>query len=229
MRLFTMAALGAVSSGFFVDWILQELLELDDPQTLPAFLRWATGIDLDGPFQQESTACYVLSMKGYSRFLSGPPAQDEPRSDAHQAWHAYGAIIFWLYRPGLSVLDRRAAAAESWHRLRANWPLQAAVALLQLEEAGVRFREERRDTVDDLCSVFPDEVRSVLEFGLADHESLTEIMTRTVFRETAIPTLIRRLGVIGNRETAKLLERLLDAPAFGAHAVEALRSLNRRS
>jgi hypothetical protein len=41
-------------------------------------------------------------------------------------------------------------------------------------------------------------------------------------------TFIRWLGVVGNRQTVKLLGQLVDAPDFGTYAVEALRNLDRR-
>jgi hypothetical protein len=40
-----MAALGAPSYGCWIDWILKELVRLEDSQALPAFRHWAKGID----------------------------------------------------------------------------------------------------------------------------------------------------------------------------------------
>jgi hypothetical protein len=228
VRLFTMAALGAPRDGFSTDYILRELLQLADARALPAFLRWATTIDTRSLLPQQATACYVLGMRGCSQYLDGPPRPEQPETDADRAWHACGAIIFWLYKPGLSLPERRAAAAQWWELLHSKWPLQAVSVLLQLEQAGYGVGRDDRQILDELCSIFADQVRSVLEFGLVNRSSLTEILRRLHFGEAAPATLIRWLGVVGNRQTVRLLGDLVDAPDLGPHAVGALRNLNRR-
>jgi len=229
MRLLTMAALGAPSYGFSTDWILGELLEYADARSLPAFLRWATTIETKSGFNQEAWARYVLGMRGCSQYLDQPPAPKALDAEADEAWHACGAIIFWLYKPGLAVAERQSAAAQWWQLIHSKWPLQAVGLLLQLGRANYRSGRERRPTLDELCSIFPDGVRQVLEFGLVNRAGLTGIMGwMHLEKNTELASLIRWLGVVGNRQTVRLLDQLVDTPDLGPYAIEALRSLDRR-
>ena len=224
LRLLTMAALGAPSYGFSTDWILGELLEHADVRALPAFLRWATTIDAGRVSDQDAMARYVLGMKGCSRYLDQPPAPIPLETDAEKAWHACGALIFWLYKPSLSVAERRSAAAQWWERLQSKWPREAARMLLQLRRPDhYKSGRERRATLDELYTVFPDEVRQVLEFGLVNRADLG---WRRFEENEELAALIRWLGVVGNRRTVRLLGELVNSPELGPDAVEALRKLN---
>jgi hypothetical protein len=228
MRLLTMAALGAPQHGFSTSWILGELLEHGDASALPAFRRWATTVDTTGAFQQDATACYVLGMKGCWRYLDQPPAPGMLETDLDRAWHARGAVVFWLYKPGLSLVERRTAASQSWELLHSRWPREAAGLLVRLDQSRHVFDAKPRPALDEICSVFPDEVRTVLEFGLVNLNSLIGGTVGVLSLRETPETFIRWLGVVGNRQTMKLLGQLVDAPDLGTYAVEALRNLDRR-
>jgi hypothetical protein len=207
IRLFTMAALGASTHSFSADWILGELLDHADARALPAFRRWATEIDTEKFLSYDARACYVLAMRGCSLYLDQPPTPRKMATDTDRAWCAYGAIIFWLYRPALSVLERRAAAAQWWELLHSKWPIQAVGPLVRLERLGIR-----EGPLDELCSVFPDDVRQVLEFGLVNRASLTETFTWTAFDQPAAAALIRWFGVAaGGARRAVALHRCAGA------------------
>jgi hypothetical protein len=229
VRLLTMAALGAPAHGFFTDWILGELLELEDVRALPAFRRWATALDTKSSFPQDATACYVLAMRGCARYLEEAPSRGQPQTGIDGAWHAYGAILFWLYKPGLSPYDRRAAATSWWGRLRSEWTLESIGVLRALDDAHFKVERKGGGTLHDLCSVFPGEVRWLLEFGLANRAMLTELLRPMFLRGDMESWLIRWLSVVGDRGTAELLEHLVDTPDLGADALKALRKLNEKS
>jgi hypothetical protein len=223
--LLTMAALGAPSYGSFTDWTLRELLRLGDREALPAFLRWATAIDTGSSFPQEATACFVLGVIGCAQHLEVPPRFAETRTDVERAWQAYGIILFWVYKPGLSEDDRRAAARPWWERLRTEWPFEAVDPLLQIERADWKCRREDRRALADLCAMFPDDVRGILEFGLTNRGRLTGLFGRMPLREEETASIIRWLGSVGDRQTVRLLEPLVDAPDLGPSALEAVRKL----
>jgi hypothetical protein len=83
----------------------------------------------------------------------------------------------------------------------------------------------RRATLDELCSVFPDEVRQLLEFGLVNR---TDLGWRHFEENEELAALIRWLGVVGNRRTIRLLGELVDSPDLGPYAVVALQNLDKR-
>ena len=73
--LLTMAALAAEYIGMFEDWTLAQLIKHNNRRSLPAFLRWATEIQPDTPFQQDTAATYFYptfrtSRIAFSRFIT---------------------------------------------------------------------------------------------------------------------------------------------------------------
>jgi hypothetical protein len=82
-----------------------------------------------------------------------------------------------------------------------------------------------RRTLDELSSVFRDDVREVLEFGVLNQTAVTGSLGRRLLEGYTPAFLIRWLGVVGNRKTARLLEQFVDNPDLGPHAVAALRRL----
>ncbi len=71
-------------------------------------------------------------------------------------------------------------------------------------------------------------MRTVLEFGLVNFTSLIGGTVGVLSLRETPEIFIRWLGVVGSRQTVKLLGQLVDAPDLGTYAVEALRNLDRR-
>ena len=101
--LFTMAALGSPSYGFWNDWLLKELIKSADPLALPAFEHWASDLYTDNAMTQEVISCYTLAVQGWTQFIDSPPKLVNAETGDRAAWECYGAIIFWLCRPGLTA------------------------------------------------------------------------------------------------------------------------------
>jgi energy-coupling factor transporter ATP-binding protein EcfA2 len=229
VQLLTMGALGAPDDSMFTtSWILRELLRLADPRSLPAYRRWATTLNLASVCPQEALTCYVLGMRGCAQHLDQPPSLEQLQNGTTRAWQAYGAIIFVLNKPGLSLPEQRTAAASSWKLLLKDFSLDTVNPLLELEHADSGIHGGDPRIIHTLCSTFPDEVRQVLELGLANHSRLAPAFTRIYLREDARASLIRWLGVVGDRESAQLLEPLVDSHDLGSHALAALRRINER-
>jgi Nuclease-related domain len=225
VQLLTMAALGAPECDFSVEWTLKELLLLEDERTLPAFQHWATKLEAKSCFPQQAVGCYVLGVIGCARFLAEPTALVQPQNDVERAWQAYGGILFWLYKPGLSTPERRAAAAPSWQQLHADLPFDAVDPIMGLERVKLTSSRESRRVIDDLCSRFPDEVRQILEFGLKNRTRLTGLLGRIPWQKETAQFIIRWLGVVGDRGTVRVLEPIIDTADLGPYAVEAVRKL----
>jgi hypothetical protein len=136
-------------------------------------------------------------------------------------WH-YLPYLWPLDRPLVwcILVEREVGSAPWWEHLRSKWPFEAVDPLLQLEQADCKVGLYG-GALDDLCSVFPDEVRVILEFGLAHRTQLMGLFGRMPFREEETVSLIRRLGAVGNRQTVRLLGSLVDAPDLGPYVVEA--------
>jgi hypothetical protein len=225
VTLLTMGALGAGEYSSWVGWILRELVQIGDAQALPAFLHWAATIDTQSCFPQEVTACYVWAVAGCALHLDAPPAIVSPQIDAQRVWEAYGAILFWTYKPGLTVKQRKAAAESHWEILHGRWPFEAVDPLVQLGRVAFKCGTDGGNPLDDLCALFPDEVRRALEFGLRNRTRLMSLFGRIPFEPEGPSFLIRWLGVVGNRGTLQLLEPLVDTTDLGPAALEAVRRL----
>jgi hypothetical protein len=229
VQLLIMGALGAPDDSMLTtSWILRELLRLGDGRSLPAYRRWATTLNLASVFPQEALTCYVLGMRACAQYLDQPPSLARLEDGTIRAWQAYGAIIFVLNKPGASLSEQRTAAALWWKLLMEECPLNAVYPLLELEHADSGINDGDPRIIQTLCSAFPDEVRQILEIGLANHGRLTPAFTRMHLREDIRPGLLRWLGIVGNRQSARLIEPLVDSHDLGSHAVAALRRINDR-
>jgi hypothetical protein len=225
VRLFTMAALGAPEYSMFTDWILSRLVEFGDTSSLPAFEKWCSPPGEECFAPQDATSRYVTAAIGRAALSEEPPAWGPADPDDRRAWLVYGAILHWMFRPGLPDSDRKSACAPLWQILLRELPFEAVDPLYRFEQiVDARPGRERR-VLDVLCAAFPDEMRRVLEFGMKHRERLTSLFHRSPFRERRPAFIIRCLGQVGNRDTVKVLEPLLDSPELGPDAVEVVRKL----
>ena len=222
VRLFTKAALGTPEYSMSVDWILEKLLKLGDPTSLPAFVRWFQIPDRKSSSPQDSSSCYVLAIKGCAMFLEAPLLPTGAEACDELAWAIYGAILFWLYKPDISDERRREACAPLWERLFAEARFEAIDPLIWFEQAS-RMRDRGRHAVKDLCDASPQETRRILEFGLKNCDRLTGLFPRTPFDDSRASFAVRWLGVVGDRNTARILEPHVNSPDLGRVVVEALR------
>lgn len=223
-QLLCMAALGAPSYGFFVDWILAELLKCNEPAGVPAFMRWASEIPSDVLGVQQAVAQYIMAVEGCARFVSEPPALLSPKTDAGRAWEAYGHIRFWLARPGLADAERTASCRPLWQRLEGDLRFESVAPLCEMAKAEVVMARRGRDYLGMLRESWPSEVRGTLEFGLKHVERLPSIFRGGSPAETRA-CLIRQLGALGDPASIPILEGLVDDPELGSLAVEAIRSI----
>jgi hypothetical protein len=223
VRLLTMAALGAPEHAMYSDWIMRKLVKSGDLQALPAFLHVAVKNITKTSHPQDTVAGFVWAVRGCARYLEAPPIA-QPQTDVERVWEAYRAVLFWMYKPGITNSERREASLPWWERMRTLWPFEAVDPLLQLDSAAWMNIEDFQP-LSDLCSMFPGEVRWLLEFGLNNRSRLTTMFGSWPIRQDELASIIRWLAVVGNRRTIRLLEPLVDTPDLGPYAVEAVRKL----
>jgi hypothetical protein len=113
-----MAAYGTPNNIWFGDVILQELLDFNDPTTLPVFQHLAAGIDVDTSSIQKVVQCNQLAVTGCALFGATPPQLAITDSNDWLAWQRYGEIIFWMNRPGLNETQVRTTCQCAWGSLR---------------------------------------------------------------------------------------------------------------
>ena len=162
IRLFAIAALGPPAPGLTNDWILRELVASADRAALPALKHWATRLELSGFYPQGSTASYLLAVQGCALHMDEPPQLASCQTDGEAAWQCYGAIIFWLYRPGLSDEEAATLCAPHWRRLTGPLLPAAADPLFHFYWSSSSYDQEGKPVIARIILGFPDEVRQIL-------------------------------------------------------------------
>jgi hypothetical protein len=217
--------LGSPSYGFWTDWLLRELINFADQATLPAFEHWATDLYTENAMTQEVISRYALAVQGWAQFMDSPPRLVDAETGDRAAWECYGAISFWLYRPGLTVQEVIERAAPYWRRLQGELRLAAADPLYWLMHASrVRFDDDT-PLIGQILRTFPNEVRPIVEWGLEQWNSplLTSIFPFPVHDRQDY--LISMLAAIGNARSVELLRAYVDDPTLGSSAIRAIKQL----
>jgi hypothetical protein len=225
--LYTLAALGSPSYGFWNDWLLRELLKSADRAALPAFEHWATDLHTDNAMTQEVISCYALAVQGWAQFMDSPPHLIDAESGDRAAWECYGAIIFWLSRSGLTSEEVGERAAGYWQRLQGELRLAAVDPLYWLMHASRVAFDDSTPVIAKILKAFPDEVRPIVEWSLEQWDSLT---LTSIFRfpvHDRPDYLISMLAQIGNARSVDLLRTYVDDPELGSSAIQAIKQLTR--
>jgi hypothetical protein len=223
--LFTMAALGSPSYGFWNDWLLKELIKSGDRIALPAFEHWAIDLYTDNAMTQEVISCYTFAVQGWAQFIDTPPRLVNAAPHDRAAWECYGAIIFWLYRPGLTAEEIVERTAPYWQRLQGELRLAAVDPLYWLMNANrIRFDDDA-PLIGKILATFPDEIRSIVEWSLEQGNALilTSIF-RVAFHDRQ-DYLISMLATVGNARSVELLRAYVDDPMLGSSAIRAIKQL----
>jgi hypothetical protein len=227
VQLLTMAAMGAPPYGCSIDWIIAELLKAGDEKSLPAFVLWSLGINPRCGSHQDATRTFLLAVIGCAQFLREPLPFVKLETDAERAWETYGAILFWIHKPGLTLEETRAKCASLWNRLRTELAFEAVDPLFYMGQFAYRKSPfDEGDLFRELCAKFSEDVRFILEFSLKNRGRLTSIFGQFRFAEDIPAFIIRSLGAVGNRHTIRLLEQFVDSPDLGSLSVDVIRKLN---
>jgi hypothetical protein len=222
--LYTLAVLGSPSYGAWNNVLLSDLVQSGDAAALPAFRRWATQLDNDNPAVREVVECYVLAMQGCAQFMTEPPKLPGSRDSDRAAWGCYGAIIFWLTRPGLDVAEVTEKCAPYWQRLNSALLPQASDPLTRMATAVMTRSGDRVSVIQPILATFPDQTRPILEWSLRHSAELTSLF-RGNFYGDSLSQIISMLATVGNASTSDLLLAYIDDPQLGTSAIAAIKSL----
>jgi hypothetical protein len=225
--LYILASLGSPHYGFWNDWLLEHLVESRDPRALPAYERWATCLRTDTPSPHEAARCYALAVRGWAQLMPDPPSlADAAIDDAHAAWGHYGAIIFWLHRPGTTAAEISSRCSPHWQSLRGGLLHAAADPLYWLNTASQLTWETGTVPATLVLRAFADEVRPILEWGIQHPVEMATAFKHTWNDRTQ--TLIRMLAEVGNAGSGELLRSYADDAELGASAIAAIRYLDQK-
>lgn len=113
------------SHGFWDRWLLGRLAASGDQLALPAYEYSATRLKCRYSGPQEASQVLCRPSRGMRPDPARPLLLAAASENTHAAWEQYGAIIFWLHRPG-SVPDEASARCEPrWQHLRTGRRSQA--------------------------------------------------------------------------------------------------------
>jgi hypothetical protein len=222
--LFTLASLGFPHYGFWNDWLLEHLVESGDPRALPAYERWATRLHSDTPSPQEAARSYALAVRGWAQLAPEPPQLAGAADDTYAAWGNYGAIMFWLHRPGITPAEADRRCAPHWQHLRTGLLHAAADPLYWLDSASQLASEDGAHLTAPMMRAFPDDVRPILEWSIR-HPNETESVFKHAGDDRA-KTLIRLLAQVGNASSSELLHTYADDAELGPYAIAAIKYLS---
>ena len=156
--------------------------------------------------------------------MDSPPRLVDDQPDERAAWECYGAIIFWLHRPGLRTEDVAERCRPYWQRLGGELLPAAADPLYWFMHASHIRLNDDPPLIGRILETFPAEVRSIVEWGLEHRDSLISIFAASISRDRG-EYLIDILGSVGNTDTVELLRTYVDDPTVAGSAIRAIRRL----
>jgi energy-coupling factor transporter ATP-binding protein EcfA2 len=220
---YSRAALGADRDSLFGTSILLRLVEHDSPKAKDALMRWVKPPPKTNLYTGSLGGGFVLAHLGLARLREALPGYPTTGSD-EAAWREWGEILYWIHRADLPEEERKAKCRKAWGKLSGEllraavdpwyWIVRGAQEMGRLEPLGFV----------PIASIFPQELRVLLEEGLQLGQELTSIFDHLRV-EDRIRAIISCLGTIGNEATAVALERWCDSGEFGVDAMKVLRTI----
>lgn len=203
---------------FHSDWVLRELLEHGGLGELSVYVRFAFGINGDSFSAQDATATFVLAVEGCARWMDTPPLYTCGDTPSHRAWATFGEILFWTHRK--SDIARRL-----WSRFDGPTRLAAADVLYNIAHCSWKLDGDGRSPLN-LIAIYPGEIRPIVEDCVRQRESLPSAFKYGGSRDRSVVSyLIEVLGKVGDEDSVRLLQELVDNLEFGRHAIHAIESI----
>jgi hypothetical protein len=218
--------LAAMSShrGSHIDWILWELVAVADAESIPVFHLFATELDENTPFRQDVVSAFLAGIRGYARLSNQPPVIPEDAKNDRRAWAVVGAILFWWMKGS----DQDGADDEinkGWKRLQQQYSSCFPDILHNIKHSQWR----RGESFINLATLFPDQVRSLLETAVRCRQSLTSLFPYGGSENAdVLKTAISTLGAVGTGSSIEVLNNLAEDPRFGRDAVHAIQAIRSR-
>jgi hypothetical protein len=229
LRLFVMAA-RAPESEFWAHWLLREIADRApsiDRRGRQVLRDAAMRVETHTPFSQDAIVAHLEGLRGWARLsdcLPHPPGP-RPQDADSRAWRCFDEVIFRLEHDGDHADS--SDTARQWSMLLGRYAPAAVDVLYHLRQAAIVGSPLRPSIHDWLMRAYPDEVRRLLEWGLAHRDKLTTCFLH-VDTEQRQQYIVRTLGHVGTTSTAVLLRSYVADPALGGEAVTAIRQIEQR-
>jgi hypothetical protein len=229
LRLFVMAA-RAPDNEFWADWLLGQIADRapsTDRRGRKVLRDAAMRVETHTPHWQNAIIAHLEGLRGWAQLsdhLPHPPGA-RPQDADRRAWRCFDEVIFRLERDGDQA--HSSDTARQWSMLLERYAPTAVDVLYHLRQAAIVGSLLRPSVHDWLMRAYPDEVRQLLEWGLAHRDKLPTRFhpVDTVQRQQYI---VRTLGQVGTTATAMLLRSYVADPALGSEAVTAIRQIDQR-
>lgn len=215
------AARGRPSYGFASDTIIDELVNVATPgdtEIRDVLSLEAGRLDTEAMSPQEAVAVHVLAVQGMGIF---GPHLPTPDVTLPAAWRRVDQLVIALARGRAPEIQQ--ASAHNWPVLLDDEPAAAVDVLLSMSTAYGTLGNGSTSYLR-LTAAFPEEVLRLLEWGI-NHLDLIPRPAPLSSHTGHAPFIIRELGRLGTRETARLLEPWVADPHFGDAAASAIRRL----
>ncbi len=229
-KLLTMAALGAPQYSFSIGWILQQLVEMDFPDAIKAYLKWGIIPYSENPSIDDAVRAFLWATIGLAHYSDKLAHLNRPLKDDEAAWRAYGEILFWLHKPSITESEMREKCAPCWERLESLY-IRAALDPLFLIEKSIRWGAEyNKLRIKNPIILFPSEVKAILVECVKIMPELTSLFNKVINwnREERNKFIIEMLGKIGDEIIIPVLEPILESAELGAEAARAIRKIRER-
>jgi len=226
-RLLTMAALGAPEHAFDADWILHDLVRSGEQSAEPAYIRWASHIEINSMCIQKTVSAFLWAHCGLATLREAPVQLSDLSTPERKSWQLLGEITFWQHRCPTGA-EANNKCDPLWDRLRSEFAFEAVDALLRIWDS-TRASASQDHPGKKLFADFPDRVRELLEFGLGNSTRLTSLFGRVGAPYRPIESeLIQRLAEVGTEASVLVLSRYVEDAKLGRDAVESIREIRRR-
>ena len=225
----TLLALAAQRSegGFHTDWILRELLKCDAPGTLPHFASKVSAVDFTSGFLQDEVSATLIAIEACARWSAVPPTFGTTTPEYSLAFHVIGTALFFTKRPDVAPTDIEATRTK-WRSLDSDALLAAGAILRAIHRARFMLARDEREADADLAAKWPEEVEIVMLECIERRSAFSAAFHRHNLDGDLIKYVIDAVGNIGSGRALATLRKLSDDPDWGADAVRALASLQRR-
>ena len=152
--------------------------------------------------------------------MDTPPPYTGGKTPSHRAWARIGQIFFWRCRGS-------DAGRTLWSQLGGPTRLAVADVLYNVVFCDWKLAGDGRSPVD-LVAIYPDDIRAIVEDCLRERKSLPTVFNYGGSRDrNVVSYLIDVLGRVGDENSARLLQTLIDDLECGKHAILAIESIRK--
>ena len=173
----------------------------------------------------EGVIAHLEALRGWAQITDHlAPAPATSGDLAARSWRLIDELILALFREE-TLPEGRAEAI--WVDLGDLCAPTAVDALSHLHNVSSgSWSSPSTSLHTQLIDRYPDEIRTLLQWGLFNWELVKPAIGHSL--HTTRGHLVRELGELGDRETARLLNRYINDPIVAADAIHAIRTIERR-